>query len=470
MKKLILLIASLIFSTLFYHQGIGLNLFLFSILSIVILGILNPEKIIKKEILFYAFVYLIVSYFVFLHGSVLAISTSIVCFIVFIGSFSEHKSSFIITFINGFYSVIVAAFAKYYDYLDAQETKINTNKESQALDLQKSYVFWIKIIGIPFVVMSIFLALYRHANPVINDLISKINLSFISLKWLLFTTLAYYLFYNITNAVAIEPLTKNDLKTNNILEESQLKKLSDEKIHSENQLGTILIVLLNVLLLFLLITDLIYLNGNTNYSAVELSEQVHLGINALIISIMFAIIIIVYFFRGNLNFYDKNKALKKVTYLWIILNLILTLITAYKNYQYIISYGFTSKRIGVFVYLFLAFAGLIFTFIKVYKIKNIAFLFRKNSQVAFLVLVFFATVNWSTFMTRFNIKHAKVVDIHYLMTLHNSNSKLLIDYVNENPTILKSIKTRINLRNEYYKSDLEQNTWQDMVYDNTKSN
>ena len=123
-----------------------------------------------------------------------------------------------------------------------------------------------------------------------------------------------------------------------------------------------------IVIALFLITDITYLISTNDLRASVFSNQVHNGINALIASIIIAIIIILYFFRGNLNFYKNNKKLKVVTFIWIFLNLILVINIVIKDCQYIYYFGFTYKRIGVLVYLLLTLIGLFTTFIKVHRI------------------------------------------------------------------------------------------------------
>lgn len=39
-------------------------------------------------------------------------------------------------------------------------------------------MYWLKIIGIPIIVISVFIGLYRNANPVFDTIISKIEFSY----------------------------------------------------------------------------------------------------------------------------------------------------------------------------------------------------------------------------------------------------------------------------------------------------
>ena len=461
MKNLLLFIASLLFSTLFYKQNIGLNMLLFSIITTILIAILNFNAFKKKATLLHTSLFVFTAFLVFKLPSNLTIFTAITSFILLVGAISESKSAIYVKYLNGLYSTIVAVFAHYFDQI---------NKEVEQVKKRKmDYIFWLKIIGIPILVLILFIFLYQKANPVFDDIITQIDLSFINLQWVLFTALGYYLLYNISNPISIEPITTTDLHANNTLDKENVKKVSDKKITSEFQLGLILLILLNILISFLLITDYIYLNSDINLDAVSFSERVHQGIYALIISIIFAIALIIYFFRGNLNFYQKNKPLKITTYIWILLNIVLIFTTALKNHMYIAEYGYTYKRIGVYVYLILALIGLIFTFIKVLKIKNMVYLFRKNTQISFGILIMASTINWDAFITNYNLHQLKnnYTDMPYLIHLSNNASTLKI-YKDNNSNMLNLHSTEIEKKHNRFIKKLITNSWQEKVYANFK--
>ncbi len=459
MKKIIIIIASLLFSLLFYKQSTGLNFLIFTLITILVLSINDFSKIKKRNTLLLSIIYLVSGCMIFLYNTQLNIITNVIIFLSLVGSYSEHKSSLYIKWINGLYSTIVSSAAHYFDGLDSE---IKNAKKKEI-----NYFYWFKIIGIPTIVLIIFINLYREANSLFDEIISKIDLSFINLQWILFAGLGYYLFNNIIKPIQIEPVTVNDINTGNKLFKNSLKKENPKKLESEIQLGTILISLLNLLIVFFLITDIYSLVANYNDSAFELSKQVHNGTNTLIISILLAIAIIIYFFRGDLNFYTKNKLLKSLTYLWIFLNIILAFITTYKNYQYSSIYGFTYKRIGVFVYLFLTLFGLITTFIKVKSINNLWYLFRKNTQIAFVLLIISSTINWDKLITYHTLNYVKSVDMDYLFSLTDNNTFVLKDYAEKN-NINTSTKENIDRRHSKYIQKLNENSWQEMTYDNLK--
>ena len=115
----------------------------------------------------------------------------------------------------------------------------------------------------------------------------------------------------------------------------------------------------------------------------------------------------------------------------------------------------------------LCYTHVITTFIKVTKIKNLWFLFRKNIQIAFVILILSATINWDKTITYYNINNADQMDLKYLIDLSDNNTFLLKDYIEKNKIESKST-SRINEKQYQYIQDLQNNSWQEMVYDNFK--
>ncbi|WP_282134368.1 DUF4173 domain-containing protein [Seonamhaeicola maritimus] len=457
MKKISLLIGAVLFSTLFYKQSLGLNMSLFSIVTIAILATYNPKSFKQKSSIAYSLLYLISAISIFIFQSSLSFIANFVAFFTLVGHVSEHKSSIYVSWLNGFYSFVAGFFHRNFNP-DGKEEKAKIKRDID-------YVHWIKIIGIPLIVVIIFILLYRNGNPVFNDLTSKINFSFINIQWLLLTVLGYYLLYNISEPIPVNPATKIDLETKNTLKNKG--EFSIKSVKNENQLGVVLISLLNLLIILFLITDFTFLFSTQDLRASVFSSQVHGGINALIASIIIAIIIILYFFRGNLNFFEGNKKLKSLAYIWIVLNAILVINTAIKDCQYIYYFGFTYKRIGVLVYLLLTVIGLATTAIKVNQIKNLWYLFRVNSVTAFAILIIACTINWDKHITYYNLNHAQSIDFFYLTKLSNNNTFLLKEY-SDNIPLKGEKKIRVDRKYHNYLKKLKDNNWQEFTYDNFK--
>ena len=270
------------------------------------------------------------------------------------------------------------------------------------------------------------------------------------------------MFSNISKPIQVEPVTTRDLQTKNEL--LKTSTFSEEKLKKEKQLGTTLLGFLNLLLVFYIITDVMSLASIETTKASELSNHVHSGINTLIASIIIAIGIILYFFRGNLNFYAENKMLKNIAFSWIILNVILIILIAIKNQIYITSFGLTYKRIGVHIYILLTLIGLITTFLKVLKIKNLAFLFRRNTQVAFVVLIICSMINWDATITKYNLTKAKSFDINYLINLTNRNTIILYE-LKDDYEISQRNKNRIETKYRSHMMNLSERDWQEWNYE-----
>ena len=56
---------------------------------------------------------------------------------------------------------------------------------------------------------------------------------------------------------------------------------------------------------------------NFQWDGQFLKEFVHDGTYILIINIIISILLVLYFFKANLNFFKKNKILKTLTYIWV---------------------------------------------------------------------------------------------------------------------------------------------------------
>ena len=168
--------------------------------------------------------------------------------------------------------------------------------------------------------------------------------------------------------------------------------------------GVILFTLVNALLLLVNITDLVYVWGpQETMTAYQTKQYVHEGTYLLIASILLAAAIVLYFFRGSLNFYQRNRTLKRLTYGWIAQNAVLTLSVAARNYHYISEFGLAFKRIGVFVFLLSTLTGLFWLYRKVRLRRSAYYLWHRNTWSVFFILVLTATVGWTSVITHYNL-------------------------------------------------------------------
>lgn len=456
MKTLTTLLAALLFSILFYDQEMGLNLTIFSFITVSLLLFQHPNLAKLASVKVIIMVYLLTAFLVYFNHSPLAILANCVAFFTLIGTYSESRSSIYIQWINGIYTTLASYFKRRKQVINQKES-ISKKREE--------FLKYGKLIGIPLAVGFGFILLYKNGNPIFNEFIERVNFDFINLKWLLLTLLGFFIFNNIINPIHLNSATQKDLETGNQLHTSG--SLSLDQLKKEQQLGVILLSLLNILLIFYSLTDVYFLLTNDNMSASALSSQVHNGINTLIASIIIAIFIILYFFRGNLNFYKQNTTLKNLSYAWIILNIGLVLLIAIKNLSYVVVFGLTYKRIGVFIYLILTLAGLLTTFLKVRDIKNLWFLFRINARVAFVVLMVSSCIDWDYSITNYNLKHALSLDLNYLIDLSDNNTILLKDYAGHHQ-IPDFQHAQIQKKHDDFIHIVTHRNWQEWTFDNFK--
>ena len=112
-------------------------------------------------------------------------------------------------------------------------------------------------------------------------------------------------------------------------------------------------------------------------------------------------------------------------YAWIVQNIVLVVMAAFKNQVYIEAYSLTLKRIGVYYYLAFSILGLLLTLYKIYFRKDTWFLFRSNSFGIYIVLILSCAFNWNMIVTQYNLKNSKQIDAVYLKSLGYENYPLL---------------------------------------------
>lgn len=457
------IVSALAFSMLFYSKSIGLNLFLISIIVVTLLVIIKKDRPFSWS---YPLLYIFTAILVFINPTGFTIFVHFMTFLVFVGKTIFQKGSLYISWFIGLVNMIVASIANY----NERENLPNKKKKN----LSPKIVNYLKGSTVAVVLLWVFTLLYRDANPVFENLIAEIDLSFISIPWLLFTFIGYILFLHILRPYHARELIEFDKDLGTTLEKpnESFTAKTVEKLYNEHTLGSIVFGALNLLLLFFLVTDVIYLLQETNITNAEYSKSVHQGVYALMFSIICAIALILYFFRGNLNFFEGNDRLKIFTYIWIALNVILVLFTCYKNFEYVEALGLTYKRIGVFVYLLLILTGLVTAYIKVSQLKNFNYLVRTNLATLFAFLIVSAAVPWDRMITWYNLKKIEQVDVWYLIDLGETNSPQLIKYSKNEDAIL-NIDTLEAIDEKYQNFSKEQaeKTWQEFtLYQFTTNN
>ena len=442
-----------VYSYLFYQQQLGINFLLFTILLIAFLFLRNKKVYQNKSWLIAATGSLISAFCIFYYGNGLSLLANIISLCVLSAFSINPKTSIVTSFFFSLYSIGASVVFMILDTIERNQNKKITDS--------KPVMVKVVLYVIPVLIAFIFFFMYKASNPVFNNFTEKINLDFISAGWIFFTLGGLCLLYGFFYHKKINVISDKDQLASNLLFAESTNENSIFKnflsIDNEKLSGIILLLLLNILLFAVNILDLNFLwFDGTLPKDLSYSAFLHQGTGALISSIIIAILIILFYFRGGLNFYQGNKTLKVLAGLWIMQNAFMIISTAYRNNLYINEYSLTYKRIGVYIWLLLVLIGLVTTFIKIIKAKSNWYLFRTNGWLFYGVLLFSCFINWDLIVTNFNINRAeqknKPLDTAYLVSLSERNIPQLL-------TLNDSIKSERNSddfydnRNNSYRYD-----------------
>jgi len=309
---------------------------------------------------------------------------------------------------------------------------------------------FIRLAIIPLCILVCFLVVYSSANAVFATLLGTIGkflsnffsrlFSLFSFERMLFLGWGFYCTGALLLRIASNQYERRDLASTDSLIRIRKKRMDVYRslgyditvgimgkmakgplaLKAEYRTGCLSLLLLNALLLIVNSIDIQYLWINFTYSpSVNLYLMVHEGTELLIVSLVLAMVVLLVFFRGNLNFYQQNKWLKWGAYAWLIQNAILVISVLLRDYYYIREFGLAYKRIGVLFFLLLVIAGLFTVFIKIRCKKSAYYLMRVNAWCVVALLIAGSFVQWDPFIAEYNIVHRKRVplDLPYLLTM-----------------------------------------------------
>ncbi len=462
------------FDTLFWEQKLGLNLPIFTFLGITISLFLNKESFQKNKVLYSLTAVFISGIMVVWNNTGWSIFMHFLS--VFI-SFGFIKQTKITTVFEGLIGFLVSYVTAPVFWLKS----LNQAKKNNRL-IAFSFSF-IKLCIIPLVLFFLFFTIYKDANPKFNELTLSfsqllsewmVGLNFPRLLFLFFGfTILLLVFrekvFQIPAFVAYEDnLVRRKRKIYHLTYQGDSSPLSD--LLNEKKVGLLIFAVLNALLLCVNLIDINWIWFDFEVPLeFNLKQFVHEGTYLLIFSILLSMGIFLYFFRGSLNFYPKNKWLRLFGKLWIIQNIILTLSVFLRNYHYIDYHGLAGKRIGVVAFLVVTVFGLISLIIKVNKLKTTAYLVRKNGCFILFIMVLMSCLNWDRVIVNYNLNHGNTgeIDVDYYLDLSPSVAPILLknlETIQDQMIAHKSRENKViwlnNLDIEHFKEVLEYRTSQ----------
>lgn len=448
LQLLATLSGGILFNYLFWQEKQALNLLLYSIFILVIL-LLDKEVQKSRQLLLAGSSHLLAAVLVVINLSDLTVTTCYISLAVFVGFAHFQSLKSILTALMGAFLQIVS--------VPINLLRKLTVRSYSKLSLSP-LIGPIKYIVIPMIILFMFIVLYCIANPVfanyVEQVIESVGTVVHHILTFFFADLSFLRFFHVLLGIGFTAAIVLDFKDKGLetAEAAYGEKMTRKRkpkgftslgyeiiavfagnllnrmmaLKTENIIGMISFAALNLLLLFLNSIDVatIWLNGTSDGN---LSAELHDGTNALIISIVLAMLIIVYFFSGNLNFYSRNKGIRLLAYLWIVQNAFLVVSVLLRDYHYIAAHGLTYKRIGVIIFLSLCIIGLFTVYIKVARQKTLFYLCRVNTFIWYVLLLAFGFVNWDVFIVGYNInnRNAITLDINHLISMSDKTLPVL---------------------------------------------
>lgn len=439
-KKHIILgiVGGVVFNLIFWQQGLGINLLFFVLMIIVIGQLLNPIDWKSPTLIGLVAGTIVASAMVVVNNSVISVFATFFGLFGLVGVLKKQQ-------IRTYYTSVFTSFINGFNWIP-DSIALLAKKETNKI---KSWRI-LKLIIIPLVLILVFVVLFANANVVFgNFLENTLNaisnalvdfFQYFSLPRFFFIVFSIIVMGWVISRLVYTRMVDNELlksnailrirRPNNWFTELFVNATKRKTIGLKNEFFSSKFLILTVASLVFIINviDIIYVWFGVDYGKQQnMSAEVHEGVNILIAAIILSIIILLYVFRRNQNFYYRFKQLKNVALFWIIQNGILLISVAIRNFYYIEKQGLTIKRIGVFVFLIIVLFGLISLAIKITERKSFFYLSKVNAWFIYGVFIALSIVNWDNIIFNYNYSHRKsiAIDKFYLARLSDEvNVKL----------------------------------------------
>lgn len=418
LKSIFLVVSLVIYDYFFWQEKFGINLMLFTALLSAFIILQNKESLQSINVLVLLSGVLISGAMVFINNSGISKFTHILSFLLLTGFVHEQKMrSLYFTFANVFLNFSSSPIML---FKSAEKTTINIKGV-------RLFFFWSKILFFPILIIVVFYMLYAGSNQffgsVFEGLWSFLDKIFrdlfqnLSIARTLFLLIGLLIISGVIIKKYFSYFLSDDLSYSDFIRREKMNREINKKRNSfqpftlnalrkELKAGIVLLVILNFLILVLNFIDIKMLwFGFYPPDQFSMKHFVHEGTYLLIISILFSMVIILYFFRKNQNFISQNKLLKLLSYAWIFQNMILCISVCIRNQYYVYFDGLAYKRIGLFAFLLLVLFGLSTLMHKIKKLKSFYYLLRINTWSIYIMIMIMSFFNWDMIIAKTNINH-----------------------------------------------------------------
>jgi hypothetical protein len=427
MKKLWLLFPVLfafIFVYLFKGQQAGVNVLLFNLILIVGLSVSGRLEINNRLHLLLSSGAIISSLMVLMYGSSMAMAGNVFSLLLLMGAIADNR---LLLLLNGFTASAYAIASAPFNYL-AQIFNSTGNKSSG-----RRIARFILVFIAPLLVLFLFVLLYANASPFFNKFTGNFMLHFRRFLEFLYEFISPDTFWIFVGGLLIS-LGFLFGKSNRLLvffsegkgmDLFRLRKIYRGRttaLKTEFRSGIVLLVLLNVLLAIMNVLDIYNVWLFFEWNGDFLKQFVHEGTWLLIFSIIISIAIVLYYFRGNLNYYPRRRLLLNLSLLWMAQNALLVISVGIRNMYYIQHFNLAFKRIGVYAFLLLTLFGIATIMYKILKRKSREYLFHNNGIAAYVILICLGFFNWDKIIAFHNVRHADTAFFHtnFMLSLNSS--------------------------------------------------
>ena len=304
--------------------------------------------------------------------------------------------------------------------------------------------FYGRLLGVPLLALAVFHILFLIANPVysklVGDALDKVGewltalFEDISIPHVLFFLLGLALTGAALVLVPVHYFADQESRLGEFIARQRDRVASFAvrrpdfrprhfralDLRKEYLIALSMLTLVNVLLLVVNVIDINWIwFGFEPTAGFNLTQFVHEGTYVLILSILVAMGIVLWFFRRNLNFYQRGlPALRWLATVWVLQNAVLAVSVGLRNYYYILYTGLAYKRIGVYGFLLLTLFGLLTVLLKIWQRRSAYSLVRLNALAAYVLLVGLACGNWEIWITRYNLRpELQVLDYGFLLDM-----------------------------------------------------
>lgn len=469
------------FTILFYQNNPGLNVGLFVITALMTVYLFSRNEDRSRMHYFLAFCVFMLGILYTWHGNHYTLFVLIMVSILWLGSLAIPKVK--LTPVLPQESILSFFYSQH-----AFFNRMIVGKGSEKIPGSRAWR--VVLFAVAFLIITgIFLGLYSSGNVIFNGFVTD----FADALADIFGDISFSLFFTIVLGLAVSNwfvfhsgdrdtekkwLAKSPWMQRIRRRRNGVNGLKSE-LRFEFRTGLFLFAVLNLMLFVLNLTDVYMVWFGFKFKGQLLKDFVHEGTWNLIVSIVISAVIMLWYFRANINFYSRNRWLKTLGLIWTGQNVFLAFSLVIRNWHYISNYGLAYRRIGIFFFLAAVLAMLVFVALKIIQRGSLVYFVHRNLLAAVAILTVSALPDWSPIITRYNFSHYKhsFVHISYLADMPDRCLPIMHEYrdkLDEIGTVQKKrgfgysedvggrdFPSHINFRTEQFLKNYPKREWQE---------